>query len=208
MNDLGAMRGLLADGFGRVDELVGQTTTGLTEDLAMYRPDPDANSVAWLIWHACRVQDDHVADLAGIEQVWPAWRDRFSLPFGPWDTGFGHSSEQVGQVRASGDLLAGYHHEVDQLTQNYVAALTFDELARIVDDSWQPPVSVAVRLVSVLGDTTQHLGQASYVRGLAQRAGGIAGKEPPGTLRRSVACRASTSLPLVLTAPCSYRLGF
>lgn len=171
MNDLDALRGLLTDGFGRVAELVRQTTTGLTEEIATYRPDTQANSIAWLVWHASRVQDDHVADLAGVDQAWPAWRDRFGLPFDPWDTGFGHSSEQVGQVRASAELLAGYHADVDRITQDYIAALTADEVGRIVDENWQPPVSAGVRLISVLGDTTQHLGQAEYVRGLAERAG-------------------------------------
>lgn len=171
MNDLDALRGVLTDGFGRIAELVGQVTTGLTVELASWRPDPEANSIAWLIWHASRVQDDHVADLAGRNQVWPTWRNTFELPFDPWDTGYGHSSTQVGQVFASGELLAGYHHDVAKLTQNYIDTLTGEEVARIVDENWQPPVSAGVRLISVLGDTTQHLGQAGYVRGLADRAG-------------------------------------
>ncbi len=53
---------ILVDAFGRVRELVIDLTDGLTDEIASYRPDPEANSIAWLIWHLSRVQDDHVAD--------------------------------------------------------------------------------------------------------------------------------------------------
>jgi Protein of unknown function (DUF664) len=160
---------ILIDAFDRVRELVVDLTDGLTEEMATYRPDPEANSIAWLIWHLTRIQDDHVADLAQVEQVWPEWRERFKLPFGTWATGYGHGPKDVAAVRASGDLLADYHGAVHELTLRYLDGITAEELDRIVDTRWDPPVTAAVRLVSVIGDTLQHLGQAAYVRGLAQR---------------------------------------
>jgi len=160
---------ILIDAFGRVRELVTDLTDGLTDDVATYRPDPGANSIAWLIWHLTRIQDDHVADLAQAEEAWVEWRDRFGLPFGKGATGYGHGPEEVGAVRASGDLLADYHRAVHELTLRYLEGITPAELDRIVDTRWDPPVTAAVRLVSVIGDTMQHLGQAAYVRGLAQR---------------------------------------
>jgi hypothetical protein len=160
---------ILTDSFGRVRELVIGLTDRLTDEIASYRPDPRANSIAWLIWHLSRVQDDHVADLAQVEQVWPQWRERFALPFGRWATGYGQGPTEVAAVRASGDLLSGYHQAVHELTMRYVAGITPAELERIVDTRWDPPVTAAVRLVSVIGDTMQHLGQAAYVRGLAER---------------------------------------
>jgi Protein of unknown function (DUF664) len=162
-------RQILTDSFGRVRELVIDLTDSLTDDVAGYRPDPGANSIAWLIWHLSRIQDDHVADLAQVEQAWAEWRDRFQLPFGTWATGYGHGPEEVAAVRASGDLLADYHGAVHELTTRYLDGVTAEELDRIVDTRWDPPVTASVRLVSVIGDTMQHLGQAAYVRGLAQR---------------------------------------
>lgn len=171
MSDIEALRALVGDAFGRVEELVVGITDGLSSELATYRPDPEANTIAWLIWHATRVQDDHIADLAGVDQVWPQWRERFALPFDANATGYGQSADEVAQVRASGDLLAGYHRGVQELTRDYISGLTEQELERVVDANWDPPVTASVRLVSVLGDITQHLGQASYVQGLAERAG-------------------------------------
>lgn len=170
MSDVDALRNLLTDSFTRVHDLLTGLTDGLTEQVATYRPDPEANTVAWLLWHLSRVQDDHVAALAGTDQEWPAWRERFGLPFDDDATGYGQSAEQVGQVRVAADLLAGYHADVHAASLRYAKGLTGDELERVVDENWDPPVTAAVRLVSVLGDTLQHLGQAAYVAGLAERS--------------------------------------
>ncbi len=169
MADLSLTQDLLSDAFGRVEELVGEVTQGLTDDVSTYRPDSGANSVGWLVWHLSRVQDDHVADAAGVDQVWPKWRDRFGLPFDAFETGYGQGGDGVANVRVNAELLAGYHADVHQLTTSYVKSLTARELERVVDERWDPPVTVSVRLVSVISDCLQHLGQASYVRGLAER---------------------------------------
>ena len=163
-------RDLLVDSFTRIRDLVVELTDGLTEDESTFRPAPEANTPGWLLWHLTRVQDDHIAGLAGIQQAWPSWRHRFGLPFGDWVTGYGQGPDEVAAVRVSGDLLAGYHADVHDLTLRYVEPIDAGELARVVDTNWDPPVTAAVRLVSVLGDVLQHLGQAAYVRGLAERA--------------------------------------
>jgi hypothetical protein len=160
---------ILVDAFGRIRELVIDLTDGLTDEIATYRPDPGANSIAWLVWHLSRIQDDHVAGVAQVEQVWPEWRERFGLPFGKWATGWGQGPEDVAAVGVSGDLLSGYHQAVHDVTLRYLEGITAAELDRIVDTRWDPPVTASVRLVSVIGDTMQHAGQAAYVRGLAER---------------------------------------
>lgn len=163
---------LLVDAFGRVRERVHQATQGLTPDQLAFRVDSQANSIAWLVWHLTRVQDDHIADAAGTEQVWTTsgWAERFDLPFPAVATGFGHSSDQVAAVQVrSGDLLSGYHDAVHDKTVAYVQELTDDDLGRVIDESWDPPVTLGVRLVSVIGDNLQHVGQAAFVRGAVER---------------------------------------
>ncbi len=162
-----AARELLIDCFGRIDELVSGLTGDLDTQTATFRPEPEANSIAWLIWHSARVQDDHVAGIAGVDQVWPTWRDRFDLPFDDFATGYGMSSQDVGKVVVDAELLAGYHHDVHAQTLRYLESLTLTELERVVDENWDPPVTVSVRLVSVINDATQHIGQAAYLKGLA-----------------------------------------
>lgn len=163
-----AVRELLTDSFTRITELMA-AFRGLDADIATARPGTDSNSIAWLLWHLTRVQDDHVADLAAGEQVWAdGWYERLGVPFAFEDTGFGHTSEQVGQVAVPIDEVVAYQAAVHTMSLDYVATLTVEELTRIIDARWDPPVTVSARLVSLLGDCLQHLGQAAYVRGLLE----------------------------------------
>jgi Protein of unknown function (DUF664) len=163
---------LLTDGFGRIRETVHSVVDGLTAEQLAYRADPDANSIGWLVWHLTRVQDDHVADVAGSDQVWlvDGWQQRFGLPLDPLATGYAHGSDEVSAVRVeSPALLIGYHDAVYESTVRFVDGLSDDDLDRVVDAAWDPPVTLGVRLVSVLSDDLQHVGQAAFVRGLVER---------------------------------------
>jgi len=162
---------ILIDGYGRIREEVHAAVQGLDAERLAARPGPEANTVAWLVWHLTRVQDDHVADAADLEQVWTArgWHERFGLGLPASDTGFGHDAAKVAAVRVdSPDLLTGYYDAVHEQTLGFLRSVTAGELERIVDERWDPPVTLGVRLVSVLADDLQHVGQAAYVRGLLE----------------------------------------
>lgn len=163
---------LLVDGFGRVQGTVHAAVEGLTAEQLGARLNEEANSIAWLVWHLTRVQDDHVADAAGTGQVWTGedWLSRFGLPFPAGDTGYGHRPADVEAVRvAEPELLTGYYDAVHEQTVRFVSGLDAAALDRIVDEAWDPPVTLGVRLISVLDDDIQHAGQAMYVRGLLER---------------------------------------
>ena len=165
---------LLTDGFGRVQEDVHAVLADLPDGALTYRVDQDANTIAWLIWHLTRVQDDHVAGVAGTEQVWTSagWHERFGLPFAAGAHGYGHTSADVAKVVVSAQLLRGYYDAVHSRTLEYVAGVGADDLDRIVDTRWNPPVTLGVRLVSVINDDTQHVGQAAFIRGVYERMSG------------------------------------
>ena len=161
---------LSVDGFGRIREVVHEVLDGLDDADLEYRLDSQANPICWLIWHLTRVQDDHIAGVSGLEQVWfSGWEEQFGLPLYPGDIGYGHDSDQVGVVRASRDLLLGYHDETCEQTLAFVSGLTEADLAKVVDRHWDPPVTMAARLVSVLSDDLQHAGQAAYLKGMIER---------------------------------------
>jgi uncharacterized damage-inducible protein DinB len=167
---------LLIDGFGRIRENVLDVLSDLAPAQLAHQVAPGANSISWLVWHLTRVQDDHVADAFGSVQVWSdgGWAARFGLPAGMTDIGYGHTASQVAEVgaaTASADLLAEYHEATQAQKVKLVSAVTDADLPRVVDARWTPPVTLAVRLVSVLDDDMQHAGQAAYVRGLVLRAG-------------------------------------
>jgi hypothetical protein len=163
---------ILTDTFGRIPGLVHAAVRDLTPDQLTFRIDPGANTIAWLIWHLTRVQDDHIAAVMGAEQLWTAegWADRFKLPFDLAATGYGQSSEEVGAVRVSEPgLLTGYYDAVHARTITYIAGLRASDLDRIVDTRWNPPVTLGVRLVSVAADDLEHVGQAAFLRGVVLR---------------------------------------
>lgn len=159
---------VLADAYGRVLENGLAVVDGLTPEQLAARPAPDANTIAWLVWHLARVQDDHVAEVAGTAQVWTeqGFAERFGLDLDDADTGYGHTAEQVAAVRATADDLAAYLRATHAASTAYLATVGPDDLDRVVDERWDPPVTLGVRLVSVVDDGAQHVGQAAYVRGL------------------------------------------
>lgn len=159
---------LLLDAHSRVQEVLHDVVTGLDDKTLAARPGDSANSIAWLVWHLSRVQDDHLADAGGYDQVYTAdgWHERLGLPFDAADTGYAHTSDQVALVQLSADQLLGYYDAVHARTVQFLETVTDDGLDRIVDKRWNPPVSLGVRLVSVIDDCAQHAGQAAYVKGL------------------------------------------
>ncbi len=163
---------LLLDAFGRIHEVVHDAVDGLTPEELAYRVDGTANSIAWLVWHLSRITDDHIAAAAGAEQAWISggWVEKFGLPFGPRATGYGHGGDDVAAVQVkSGELLTSYYDAVYEEARRFVEGLAESDLDRVVDESWDPPVTLAVRLVSVISDGLQHAGQAAFVRGIVER---------------------------------------
>lgn len=160
---------LLADAFGRIREVVHEVVDGLTADQLNHRFNGVANPIGWLVWHLTRVQDNHVAEVAGRDEVWltGGWEQWFGLDLPATATGYGQTSEEVDKVSVeTPDLLTGYHDAVYEQTIRFVSGITDSDLDRIVDESWDPPVTLGVRLISVISDDLQHAGQAAYARGL------------------------------------------
>jgi hypothetical protein len=160
---------VLIDAHGRLADLVEGAVDGLDADQLRWAPREGANPIGWLVWHLTRVQDGSVAELLGRPQVWESDEvaRRFGLPPDPRNTGYGHKPDQVAAVRPeSAQALLDYYGAVHARTADFIAGLRADDLDRVVDERWHPPVTLGVRLVSVIDDDAQHAGQAAYVRGL------------------------------------------
>ena len=160
---------LLLEFYGRIPPLARQAVDGVDLARLTEPPSPGANTIAWLIWHLARVQDHHIAELLGTDQVWTGgdWARRFGLEPDASNTGYGHSADEVATVRPERpEVLLEYLDAVDRRTRGMLAELTASELDRIVDRRWDPPVTLGVRLASIADDSLQHAGQAAYVRGM------------------------------------------
>lgn len=163
---------ILIDGLTRIQRIVVMSLEGLNAEQLAHRPSEQANTIAWLVWHLTRVQDDHISSLARREQAWVAggWHARFGKAADPHETGQKYSPEQVAGVRPeSPRVLLDYHNAVFERSKEYVQTLQPADLDVEIDEpQWNPKPTVGVRLVSVLSDNLQHAGQAAYVRGLVE----------------------------------------
>jgi hypothetical protein len=160
---------LLLELFGRIPPRARAAVEGLDAEQLASRPAPDANPIGWLVWHLTRVQDHHLADLRKDYQVWVSgdWAARCGVEPDPANTGYGHSTDDVATIRPDDpNVLVGYLEAVAARTADYLGQLRDEDLDRLIDESWDPPVTVGVRLISVAADDLQHVGQAAYVRGL------------------------------------------
>jgi hypothetical protein len=143
------------------------TLEDITREQLAYRPHPEANSIAWLGWHLTRWQDAQVSRFAGRDQAWVGgWAEKFGRPADPLDTGLGHSSADVAGLSATAELLMGYHDAVFGRTVEYLRNASEGEMERQVHDERRGADTVRGRLVGVLSDNFQHVGQMAYLRGL------------------------------------------
>ena len=161
---------VLTDSFDRISENVQRVVGRLSDEQLAARVAPGANTVAWLVWHLTRVMDDHVAAPRATSRCGPgtAGRRRSPCPSTTARPATGSTDEDVASVRVAAELLLGYHQAVQAYVHGVVDTLTEEDLDRIVDRRWDPPVTLAVRLVSVVDDATQHAGQADYVAGILE----------------------------------------
>jgi uncharacterized damage-inducible protein DinB len=160
---------LLLELYGRIPPLAQRAVDGLAPSQLTAAPSPDANTVGWLIWHLARVQDHHVAELLGEDQVWVGgdWASKFGLEPDPSNIGYGHDAQEMAAVQPQdGAVLLDYLEVVQRRTEAMLKNVTPTDLDRVVDRRWDPPVTLGVRLVSVADDSLQHVGQAAYLRGL------------------------------------------
>ncbi len=162
---------LLTDTLSRVRENVHAVLASTPQDRLADPPAEGANTVAWLVWHITRGLDEQCAEVFGYPAVWEAagWRERMALPLPADAHGYGMTFDEVLRVRASTEHLRGYFDDASAAADRALSKVYDGDLDRVVDANCDPPVTLAVRLVSVLDDCTQHVGQAAYASGILAR---------------------------------------
>ena len=138
----------------------------LTTEQLNAHPENHPNSIAWLLWHTGREIDVQLSHLCGKPEVWESYRGRFDLGELGESVGYGHTTEQAHKIRVSDrQLLVDYVEAALQALSEYISVLSETDLDEVIDTSWETPVTRGVRLVSIVDDATQHIGQAAYVAG-------------------------------------------
>ena len=174
---------LIMDLFLRISQELEKVLEGLTVDDLNQRPTPDCNSIGWLAWHLTRSHDRNITELAAEEQVWikDKWYTKFNRVPDPADTGFGHSSENVAAFRSpERRILLEYHRAVVKQIERYRSStLSESDLEReVYSPTLHNIATVRARLVGIINEGFQHVGQAAYVRGLLKGKGWL-GRQLP-----------------------------
>ena len=157
----------------RSRERFDRALAGVTVEQANTRPAPRTapriDSLTWLSWHTAREIDLQISALPGTAPLWTAsgFAARCALPL-PDDTeDWHHTPEQAALVRIDDlTLLTDYLDAAYTLIRDYLTNLPAAALTDVVDRSWDPPVTRASRLASIIDDAAQHSGQAVYSRRL------------------------------------------
>ncbi|PID53987.1 MAG: aspartate/tyrosine/aromatic aminotransferase [Micrococcales bacterium] len=161
---------ILVDAAGRQIDIAARVLDGIDQQTLHHMPAGKHNSIAWLVWHSARQQDLQLSMLTGLEQLWSAgdWGPRMGIDRPATEIGFGDGVEDVARLQvADVAALSEYLAETVRALQEYVRSLSTADLDYVINASWDPPVTRGIRLVSMIDDAVQHLGQAAYVRGLA-----------------------------------------
>ncbi|MDN5806231.1 MAG: DinB family protein [Brevibacterium sp.] len=138
----------------------------LTADQLNAHTGDHPNSIAWLLWHSGREVDAQLADLTGDEQRWESFRTSFNLGDIGDSVGLGHTPAQAAEVAVDDQqLLVDYLEATLTAVGRYVSQLSEDALGEVIDENWTPPVTRGVRLISIIDDAIQHVGQAAYAAG-------------------------------------------
>jgi hypothetical protein len=166
---------LLSDGYERILSSLERILDGLSPEDLDQQPKPDCNSMGWMAWHLTRGGDAQISALVGEEQLWikDKWCEKFNRPADPADTGFRHSTEQVAAFKSPEvKIFLDYQRAVLERAKQYFSTLSASDLDRELNEPWfQPLPTVGVRLVSVMVDCLEHVGQIAYVRGLLKGKG-------------------------------------
>ena len=160
---------VLDDFAGRPVEAAERFAADLTPEALNAHPGGHDNSIAWLLWHTGREIDVQLAHLAGQPEVWSsqAFDARFGLGGLGDSVGYGHSPVQARDVVVDdAALLLDYLRATTEALRAHIRSLSSEALGEIIDENWDPPVTRAARIVSIIDDAAQHVGQAAYAAGI------------------------------------------
>ena len=133
---------------------------------------PGTNSIGWLLWHLTRSHDRNVSELQNRQQLWlsDGWHERFGKAADPDETGYRHAPAQAASFRSpAANVIAGYHRAVVEMIDDYLQQAPDEDPNRIVTSpTLGDSATVHLRLVGVLVEGLQHVGQAALLRGMLQ----------------------------------------
>ncbi len=145
---------------------VDRALTGLTAQEFAWKPSPECNSIAFIVWHTARVEDFMVNRLIqrGKEIYEPeGWREKLGTP--P-DAGYQYTVEKL-QAWPVPDMetLRGYARAVREKTIAFIKSANDAKLAEVPRPD-RSPDTIGIILGRITTEIALHAGQVCYLRGV------------------------------------------
>lgn len=141
---------------------------GQTSEQLHYVPDGESHSVAWVLWHAARIEDLLVNGAwQGKPEIWREgeWAAKTGLPERGFGTG--QSTEEAAAVRITDlDAMWEYQDAVNTNTQAFLDGLSDEDLDREIklgDRDETLGQSITLHLCTHLNG---HRGEINLIRGM------------------------------------------
>ena len=166
---------VLREAYQRAYAAVKTEIEGLTPEQLVWRPQPDANCIAFIAWHIARVGDVFFSQrLLHQPEVWfsGGWEARTGLQVGGaglrgLGMGTGFSDEQAGDMPKlpAADYQA-YLDAVAKTIDGFFEGLDADALDRTYTAENWPDAKLLPILFQVLNHAHTHRGEIGYIKGL------------------------------------------
>ena len=140
---------------------------GLTPEHFHWRPNPTANSIAFLLWHISRVEDRFTSDLRNMEEIWltEEWHKKFAVAIS--ENGIGWGPEQIQDFRPAIELVVSYLQRVRNISLETISRLNISQFKEQLTPS-RPDFTVANTLQTIVYHENHHQGAIGYIRGLIE----------------------------------------
>ena len=163
--------------FDRVGSVLLRALDGLTlQQLKAQPAGTDSNPIGWIAFHLTRVHDRTFSLLLGKVQAFVegGFHELFGLPA---DTGTlsGNTLDEVREFNPnSAELLSSYWTAARGHSHKFLEGLTETDIETPTPPGVgpaSPPETYRLTVARVTSDTSQHIGQIAYARGLVDRHG-------------------------------------
>lgn len=152
----------------RINQANQRVLNGLTPEELAWQPNPQANSIGYLLFHCARFEDTFVQSrLLGKPQLWETGKWYEKLNFPATETGSGYTEEQLKTFKMPEvTSLLAYGDAVRSQTKDYLKTITSDQFDRAVNMGRMGEMPIGNVFNLIILHLAQHTGEISYVRGL------------------------------------------
>ena len=159
----------------RVGSVLTRALDGLSlEQLRRQPAGPESNPIGWMAFHLARVHDAGFSNLLGKPQVWreQKWHEKFGVPPETGSLG-GSTLDQVREFNpVSAETLLGYWQAVRERSREFLNSLREEDIEKPTPPGSGPPNEIYTTTIArITSDTSQHIGQIAYARGLVDKHG-------------------------------------